>query len=289
MNGGGVPRCPRCGYERRGLDARRRCPECGGPPPADVGRDAPLDRFDRPTIIAAIRWQAMALATQVVTVCLVAALIAGAGPGAVLLVIGGVAVAFGSWVRAGRRLRSPQSPTSVQSMVIGRFGPVVAIAITALGGAGGGGGGATAITLADIGASLLLLQAVVIARESGSLADWSRDDRAAGIGDFAFTIAMCALVAWLAVQIGRLISGLTAVPIIDIDGLARVGGVVISLGALCWWLVRTLADAKLLGGVTLCLVHRIDHDAADDRRHHRDEAWQEELDARFDDGTGGEA
>jgi hypothetical protein len=231
----------------------------------------------------------MALATQVGAVCLVATLIAGPGPGAVLLVIGGVAVAFGSWVRANRRLRSPQSPISVRLMVIGRLGPVVAIAITALGGAGGGGSGATAIALAEIGTSLLLLQAAIIARESTALADWSRDDRAAGLGDLAFTIAMFTVIAWLAVQLGRLIGDLTAVPIFEVDGLARAGGVVISLGALCWWLIRTLADAKLLGAVMLCLAHRIDHDAVDDRRHDRDEAWQEELDARLHDDRGGEA
>ncbi len=230
----------------------------------------------------------MALGTQVATVCLVASLIAGPGPGAVLLVIGGVAVAFGSWVRANRRLRSPQSPTSVRSLVIGRLGPVVAILATAIFGAGGGGGGATAMALAGAGTSLLLLQAAIIARESTALADWSRDDRAAGLGDLSFTIAMFAFVAWVAVQIGRLIGGLTAVPIFDADGLARAGGVVITLGALCWWLLRTLADAKLLGAVILCLVHRLDHDAADDRRQERDEGWQEELDARFDDGPDGE-
>jgi hypothetical protein len=166
---------------------------------------------------------------------------------------------------------------------------VVAIAVTALGGAGGGGSGATAIALADVGASLLLLQAAFIARESGSLADWSRDDRAAGLGDLSVTIVMFTVIAWLVVQFGRLIGGLTAVPIFDVDGLARAGGVVITLGALCWWLIRTLADAKLLGAVMLCLVHRIDHDAVDDRRHDRDEAWQEELDARFHDDRGGEA
>ncbi len=231
----------------------------------------------------------MALATQVAMGCLVVTFIAGPGPGAVLLMIGGAAVAFGSWVRAGRQLRSPQSPTSVRSMVLARLGPVVAIVITAIFGAGGGGGGAMGMALAGVGSSLLLLQAAITARESTALADWSRDDRGAGIADLAFTIAMLTVVAWLTVQVGRLIGGLTAVPILDADGLAREGDVVITLGALCWWLIRTFADAKLLWAVTLCLVHRIDHDAADDRRQERDEDWQEELDARFDDGTGGEA
>ena len=252
-------------------------------------RDAPLDRFDRPTIIAAIRWQAVALGTQVATVCLVASLIAGPGPGAVLLVIGGVAVAFGSWVRPSPRLRPPRFAGAARTRMIRRLGPAVAIVVTAIFGAGGGGGGATASALADVGTSLLLLHAALIARESAALTDWSRDDRAAGIGDLAFTIAMFAAVAWLVVQIGRLIGDLTAVPILDASGLARAGGVVITLGALCWWLLRTLADAKLLGAAILCLVHRLDHDAADERRLERDEGWQEELDARFDDGPGGEA
>jgi hypothetical protein len=220
----------------------------------------------------------------------VASLIAGPGPGAVLLVIGGVAVAFGSWVRASPRLRPPRfAAGSARTLMIRRVGPVAAIVVTAIFGAGGGGGGATASALADVGTSLLLLQAVIIGRESAVAADWSRDDRAAGIGDLAFTSAMFAVVSWLAVQIGRLLGGLTSVPIFDIDGLDRAGGLVITLGALCWWILRTLADAKLLGAVILCLVHRFDHDAADDRRLVRDDTWRAELDARVDDGTGGEA
>ncbi len=285
---GGVSRCPRCGYERRGLDARRRCPECGGPPPADVGRDAPLDRFDRPTIIAAIRWQVMAIVTQLGVGCLVLSLIAGPGPGAVLLAIGGVAVACGSWVRTNRRLRSPQAPVSMLTMVIGRLGPFVAIVVTAIFGAGGGGGGATAATLAAVGAILLLLQAVFIAREGMALADWSRDDRALGLGDLAVTTAMFAVFVWGAIQLGRLVGAITAVPILDIDGLAKASSVTAALGALCWWLIRTLADLQLGWSVVLCLVHRIEHEDVEDRRFQRTEAWEDELHARFGDDRTGE-
>ncbi len=166
---------------------------------------------------------------------------------------------------------------------------MVAVLVTAVSGAGGGGGGAAGTAIAVVGIHLLLLQAVVVSRQGADLAEWSRDDRAAGLGDLAFTTAMVTVVAAALLQGGRLLGSLTAVPLLDPDGLDRLTMVAVMVGGLSWWLLQTLADALVLAATILCMVHRLEHEDADERRLARDEAWQDDLADRFDDGPGGGA
>ena len=102
-----VRRCPRCGYERRGIDPHRRCPECGAPAPATVDRDASLDRFDRSTILAAIRTQALVVVAHLLALALFSTLVVGPGQGGWLLAIGAAGVGAGAWLRASSALLPP--------------------------------------------------------------------------------------------------------------------------------------------------------------------------------------
>lgn len=137
--------------------------------------------------------------------------------------------------------------------------------------------------LAAIGGFALWLLASVAAREGASLADWSRDDRAAGIADLAVAAVVLTVAMVVLLQLGRGIGGLTSVPVLDPEGLATASGVVMRLGVLCWWVLQTLSDAILLVSVVRCRIHRMEHDAADERRFERASRWNDEIADRFDD------
>lgn len=139
------------------------------------------------------------------------------------------------------------------------------------------------MALAAVGGVALWLLASVAARAGASLADWSRDDRAAGIADLAVAAVVLTVAMVVLLQIGRGIGGLTSVPVLDPEGLGTVSGMVMRLGVLCWWVLQTLSDAILLVSVVLCRLHRMEHDAADERRFDRESQWNDEIAARFDD------
>lgn len=209
--------------------------------------------------------------------------IAGSGPGGVLLAVGGAGVAIGAWVRLDRRLRPPAPRTVPRSFGLRWSAIVAAIVLTLVFGAGGGGGGATAVALATTGAFGLAGLAVVIARSSASLAAWCRDDRAGGLGDLAFTAAIFTLVVVVLLQIGRLLGSLTAVPLLDPDGLGRGAGLVARLGLVSWWVIQMVSDGLLLVSVVLCRLHRLQHDEIAERRFERESQWNDEIAGRFDD------
>lgn len=284
-----MERCPQCGYERRGLEPGRRCPECGGPPPSAVDLHAPLDRFDHATIDAAIRWQGATLLVQLLGAFVVLAVLAGPGAGAWRLAAAGVAAGLACWIRTGRRLRPPGRPPSAAAGLVRRLGPIAAVLIVAIFGAGGGTAGATAMALAAVGGGALWLLASVAAREGASLASWSREDRAAGIADLAVAAVVLTVTLVVVLQVGRGIGGLTSVPVLDPEGLGAASGMVMRLGVLCWWVLQTLSDAILLASVVRCRLHRMEHDAADERRFERASQWNDEIAARFDDHTADDA
>lgn len=280
-----VPRCQRCGYLRRGLASESRCPECGAPPPSELDRHEPLDRFDRLTIVGAIRAQALVLVAHLAAVMLFIALLAGPGRAGWIAAAGAVAGGLSVWLRCRAALSPPSWPRSRIASILNTLGPTVALVSMAGAMIAVAATGTESPVIAWASALPVIAVAALSAREGAMLAEWTRDDWAGGAADLALSAAALGSIAVVVLwPLGLLLSSTTFMTqVVSGPGLDRLAGIVIRLSVVCWWLLQAIADARLLVSAALCLWHRAENDRIEDRRAEREAAWNEEVSNRFDD------
>ncbi len=272
-----IPRCPRCGYERRGIDPHRRCPECGAPAPSAVDRDASLDRFDRSTIVAVIRTQALVFVVQLLAFSLLAALIVGPGSGGWLLAIGTVAVGASAWLRTSPALAPPLAARDALASWLRIGGPIFGFIATAVGMLAVIMTGGSGLPIAWAVVLPTVAVAVLAARESSTLSAWTRDDAAAGISSMAVgAISLAVVVAVCLLPLAAIVgSSATLANVASGSGIVGLVAMLVRLAVLCWWLMQSIADGRLLFSAILGLLHREQNDRVEDRRFERESAWRD--------------
>lgn len=286
-----ISRCPRCGYERRGIDPHRRCPECGAPAPSTVDRDASLDRFDRATIIAAIRAQALVVVAHLLAFTLLSALIVGPGTGGWLLAVGSVAVGGGAWLRTSPALTPPLQARQTLASWLRIGGPILGLVAMTGGVIAGAVIGGSNLPVAWAVVVPVLALAVIAARESVTLSEWTRDDAAAGLAGVAVSaISLAMVVVVLLLPVAAIVGSSDALSnLASGSGILRLVAMLIRLAVLCWWLLQLIADGRLLFSAILSLLHREQNDRVEDRRFERESAWRERPVGPRDDDASGDA